>query len=65
MADILCYTGGFPNWDADEPESVARDLPPSATARVMAGNAAEFFRGIPAMAASRTARPAAAVENLA
>ena len=65
MDEMLCYTGGFPNWDADDPGSVSRDLPASATARVMAGNAAGFFRGIPAIEASRIARPDATVEDLA
>lgn len=46
LDEIACFTGGFPHWDADQAEAVARDLPDSAVRGVMGQNAAHFFRGL-------------------
>ena len=44
LEEVLCYASGYPDWDADDPETVEAHLPPEWRERVMRDNAADLFR---------------------
>ncbi len=46
MEDVLCYVGGLPNRDADDPAAVARQLPAGFARKIMHDNALALFRGL-------------------
>lgn len=46
MEDVLCYVGGLPNRDADDPATVARQLPAGFARKIMHDNAMALFRGL-------------------
>jgi predicted TIM-barrel fold metal-dependent hydrolase len=44
LEQVLVYASGYPDWDADDPETVEAHLPPEWHERVMRDNAADLFR---------------------
>jgi predicted TIM-barrel fold metal-dependent hydrolase len=44
IEDVVCFASGFPNWDVNEPDWVARRIPESWRSKIMSENARTWLR---------------------
>jgi uncharacterized protein len=62
LDDLLIFGSGYPLWDADDPQEVARRLPVGWSHKVLYENARAFFRHEPTVSA--VVQPTAAVGDM-